>query len=152
MNRPYQIASVIFLVFSAFIAWQALELRYYTSLGPGPGFFPFWLAAFFGLLSAIMLFQSFTKDMGPKPDDFFATRAGYLRIAGILFALVLTVLLFEPLGFRLTMLAFLMGLMYVLGRPNPLVSIPVALAGSFGGYWVFVELLDVPLPVGNFGI
>lgn len=151
MSRAYQVTGVVFLAFSAFIAWEALKLNYYTSLGPGPGFFPFWLATIFGLLSAIMLFQAIRNDLGPLPEGFFATRAGYLRIGGILVVLVLGVILMERLGFRLTMLGFLMSLMYVLGRPNPLVSVPVALLGSFGTYYIFVELLDVPLPIGGFG-
>ena len=152
MNRTYQITSVVFILFSAFVAIESLGLKFYTSLGPGPGFFPFWLAIIFGGLSAIMLYQSIAKDMGPIPEGFFATKAGYLRIGGILVALIASVFLLDPLGFRLSMLVFLFGLMYVLGRPSLLATVPIAIVGSFGTYYVFVELLDVPLPIGMFGI
>ena len=51
MRRPYQIAGTIFLFFAAFIAYESLKLRYYTPLGPGPGFFSFWLGVLLFVLS-----------------------------------------------------------------------------------------------------
>jgi hypothetical protein len=70
----------------------------------------------------------------------------------ILLALIGTVLLLEPLGFRLTTLATYLFLLYTLGRPRPLVAVAVALAASFGVYYVFVTLLKVALPVGRLGL
>jgi len=153
MNRPYQITGAIFLLFSAFIAWEAWNnLLFYTPIGPGAGFFPFWLAVVLGILSLVMIYNATFKREEPMPSDFLPTHAGYLRIGAILMVLVLTILLIVPLGFRLTTLAFLIALMYTLGRPTPLATVPIAIAGSWGTYWVFVELLRIPLPVGNFGI
>ncbi len=152
MKRPYQVTGIVFILFSAFIARESLDLKFYTSLGPGPGFFPFWLSVFLGALAAIMLYQATFKPQEPMPSDFFANAKGYLRAGAILLALVASVLLMEPLGFRPMMLAFYLFLLFALGRQNILVTIAVALAGSWGVYQVFVELLKVPLPIGIFGI
>ena len=39
MRRPYQITATVLLLVAAFIAFESLQLRYYSTLGPGPGFF-----------------------------------------------------------------------------------------------------------------
>ncbi|MHB0871181.1 MAG: tripartite tricarboxylate transporter TctB family protein [Chloroflexota bacterium] len=152
MKRPYQITAIVFILFSAFIAVESLSLKFYTSLGPGPGFFPFWLSVFLGLLAANMLFQATFKPQDPMPADFFVSAKGYLRGGAILLALVATVVFMDEIGFRPMMLLFYLFLLFALGRQNLLVTAAVALAGSWGVYQVFVELLKVPLPIGMFGI
>lgn len=152
MKRPYQITSVVFILFSVFMAQESLGLQYYTLLGPGPGFFPFWLSVSFGLLSGVMLYHAMFKRSDPLPEDFFATRDGYLRMGAIALAVIGVVVLMNPLGFRATALAFLLFLLSALGRQNLIVTVLVALAGSFGTYHVFSAWLQIPLPIGIFGI
>ena len=153
MRRVYQIASIVFLLGSAFIGIHSwLELQFYTRLGPGPGFFPFWLSIVFGILSVLMFYDATFGRSDPMPTDFFPTRIGYLRIGVIISTLIATALLLEPLGFRLTMLLSYLLLLYVLGEQKIIVTALVALAGSFGVFYVFVNLLKIPLPIGTFGI
>jgi putative tricarboxylic transport membrane protein len=154
MKRPYQIMSSLFFLFSVFIVWQSINLRYYTSLGPGPGFFPFWLSSFLAVLSAIMFYQATwgKARREPMPVDFFASRVGYFRIAAIIVATAAVVATMEPLGFRLSILGYLLFLLFALGRVNLIATVLIALAGSFGVYHVFVTWLAVPLPIGMFGI
>jgi putative tricarboxylic transport membrane protein len=66
-------------------------------------------------------------------------------------ALALTALLFEPLGFRLTMFAALAFLLFALGGQGWLTTLLVASAGSFGAFLLFDRWLRVTLPVGIFG-
>jgi putative tricarboxylic transport membrane protein len=127
-------------------------LQFYTRLGPGAGFFPFWLAVVFGILSVLMFRDAVSKPRQALPADFFPSRTGLVRIVGILLGLAVVALVLEPLGFRLTMLLFYLTLLYLLGTRNAIVAMLVALAGSFGVHHVFVHLLKVPLPVGLFGI
>lgn len=152
MSRPYQITAAICLLFAVFVAYESVRLKYYTPMGPGPGFFPLWLSIGFGILAAVMFCQARFGRSDPMPADFFATRMGYLRIAAILGSLVGTVVLFNPLGFRLTSLAFYFFLLTVLGRHGFLTSAVFAVVGSFGVYHVFANVLMIPLPVGIFGI
>lgn len=151
MKRPYQLAGAVFLLIAAYVARESLELRYSTPLGPGPGFFPLWLSVALGLLATAMIYQATFRSNDLRPPDFFATRSGYVRLAVIVGAIAGTVALMVPLGFRLTMLAFYLVLLNVLGRPHVLTVGLVALGGSFGVYYLFVELLRVPLPVGSIG-
>jgi hypothetical protein len=66
-------------------------------------------------------------------------------------ALAGTTALLDPLGFRLTMLAMYLFLLYTFGQRRPVVMTLVSLAGSFGVYHMFVRWLKVPLPIGVLG-
>lgn len=151
MQRVYQITGVVLLVFAAAVVYGALRLRYYTSLGPGPGFFSFWLGLTLGLLAVLMIAQTLTGPRERLPFDFVPDRAGALRIGAVLLSLLAAALLMERLGFCLTMLGVLVFLLRSLGGFGWLATAATALVGSFGVYYVFVKWLLVPLPSGIFG-
>jgi len=141
-------ASVVVLGLAAFLVREALQLRYYTPLGPGPGFFPFWLSILLAGLAVAMFWQATFGAPEARPEGFFADRAGYVRIVAIVAALGGVIGLMDALGFCLVMLGFYAFLLLVLGRQHPVVTGIIALAGSFGVYYVFVHWLGVPLPMG----
>src|SRR5687767_8082779 len=57
MKRGWQAAVVVLLVVFAFFAVESLRLSLRDALGPGPGFFPFWLSVAGGALGAFLLWQ-----------------------------------------------------------------------------------------------
>ncbi len=151
MQRPYQIAGTVLFLFSVFIGYESWTgLKFYTTLGPGPGFFPFWLSALMGLLAAVMLYQATFGQSQPMPDDFYASRVGYLRTLAVCVSIIGVVLLMENLGFRWTMAAFFAFLLVTLGRPNPLDALLVVVAGSIGTFKLFDNVLKVPLPARDY--
>jgi len=152
MQRAYRIVGSLLLFLSLFLTYESLQLTYFTSIGPGPGFFPFWLSLILAGLSVVMIVQTFVGLPEPTPPDFIAKRTGYLRIGAVVLSLALTAPLIDWLGFRLTTLAMYLFLLSTLGRHRPVVIILIALAGSFGAYHAFVHWLNVPLPVGVFGL
>jgi putative tricarboxylic transport membrane protein len=151
MKRPYQITSVVAMLVAVLVARESLRLRYYTLLGPGPGFFPLWLSILLAILAAAMFWQATFGKPEAMPADFYADRSGYLQIGAVVAALVGVILLMEPLGFCLVMLGFYLFLLTVLGRQHWLLTGIIALAGSLGVYLVFVKWLATPLPIGLFG-
>ena len=152
MNRIYQIAAAVFFLGAGSVAAYAwLNLQYYTRLGPGPGFFPFWLAVLTALLSVRMFYVATFKEREPLPADFFPSRTGWLRIAAIVSSLAAAGVAMEPLGFRLTMFVFLAFLLWVLARRGVLLTAAIAVAGSFGVYELFVRGFKIVLPLGPFG-
>ena len=123
------------------------------SLGPGPGFFPFWLSLIGAAISAVMLVQmTLAKADEGLAADFAPERGAAVQALGVLVALTAAAALFEPLGYRLTMLPFIAGLLLVLGARSPIAIALTALAGSFGVFHVFYHWLKVPLPIGEFGL
>lgn len=151
MKRTYCIAGSLFLLLAIWIAYESLQMRYYTPLGPGPGFFSFWLAVLFGGMAVVMIVQAAAGPPEPMPADFFAPRIGYLRIGAVVLALVVTIHALDPLGFSLTMFGVCAFLLYALGWQNIFVGLLVSLACSFGAYHVFDHWLQVPLPRGIIG-
>ncbi len=151
MKRPYQITAIVLLLLSAFFVHEALQMKIYVPLGPGPGFLPLWLGITLAALAMGILYGATFMSVEPMPSGFFPTRAGYHRLAGIMAALIMVVVLMDRIGFRLVMFLFYVFLVFVLGRQKLIVTVLVALVGSFGVYHVFVDWLNVQLPMGMFG-
>ena len=58
MKRPWQIASLIFVFLSLFVLIHSFSYPYKDRLGPGPGFFPFWMSLITGVLSLALFLQT----------------------------------------------------------------------------------------------
>lgn len=147
MRRVHQIAGLAILILGLWVIWQALRLRYYTALGPGPGFFSFWLGVILSGLALGMIGTATWARPEPAPHDFFADRKGYARIGAVLLALLAAILLLKPLGYCLTMTGILGFVMFSGGARWP-TAVLGGLIGGFGTFYAFVHLLHVPLPPG----
>jgi hypothetical protein len=87
----------------------------------------------------------------PLPAGFFPDRAGVVRIACLLGALVAVMLLLDRLGYALTMFLFCGFLLRVLGKQPWWLTAVLTLLGSFGTAFLFRQL-QVLLPRGILGI
>jgi putative tricarboxylic transport membrane protein len=143
MKRGWQAAVAVLLLVFAFFAFESLRLSLRDALGPGPGFFPFWLSVVGGLLAVVLLVQ-----VGRGRADFETDTLKFeLRpVALVLGGLIVATALLEALGFRIAMLALLVYLLLALGVRNWIAIGVFALAGSFGVFHVFTALLKVQLP------
>jgi putative tricarboxylic transport membrane protein len=125
----------------AAMAWIAWGYSLRDSIGPGAGFFPFWLGLLGCAMSLALMVKGWEGGQALLPDG----RA--LGLIGMLVAgLVAAAVLLQPLGFRLTMLAFCVALLLALGVRRPLPIAIFSLACSVGLYHVFFHWLKVPLP------
>jgi putative tricarboxylic transport membrane protein len=143
VKRGWQAAVAVLLLVFAFFGYESLQLSLRDALGPGPGFFPFWLSVAGGVLALILLVQ--------VSRGLFATETDILKfelgpVALVLAGLVGGAACLELLGFRVAMLLMLGYLLLVLGVRNWLAIGVFAAAGSFGVYYVFTDFLKVPLP------
>ena len=150
MKRPYQITASILFALSALITYESLQLKYYTRLGPGPGFFPFYLSLCLAVLALVMFYQATFKKPEARPEDFIESRQGYLRALAICVAWIWVTAMLERLGYRLTMLVFFPFLLLTLGRVKWYMIVLITLLGSIVTFYVFFIQLSVPLPVGPF--
>jgi putative tricarboxylic transport membrane protein len=141
------------LVLCLLAVWQSSLLALSDKLGPGPGFFPFWLALIgtaFSLAQLVGVWRTPVDDSRAEPllPDAYGTR----RIGAIIGAVAVAALVMEVLGFQLTMLAFNAALVVALGERRWLVIAVFAIAGSVGVYQLFTRWLAVLLPAGTLGI
>lgn len=146
MTRVHQGAILLIVAFSLWVMASAMQLTYWTSLGPGPGFFPFWLGVFMATFSGIWFVQLWLKPLEGRAIDFVPNRAGLARIASLILSVAVFGLLVEQVGFSVLMFVFLLFLLVVLGRQNALVTLAVSIIGSFGVYYLFTNYLNVHLP------
>lgn len=149
MRNAYLVIGTGFVVVGLYAAWEALGMTLFTEIGPGSGFFPFSLGVILAGLSMVWLIGIIAQPTEGAGQDFLPQRAGVGRIAAIVVSLFLFALLADTLGFQLTMFVFLLFLLVVLGRQNPLVTLLISIVGSFGIYYVFKNWLDVQLPASS---
>ncbi|MSO77207.1 MAG: tripartite tricarboxylate transporter TctB family protein [Alphaproteobacteria bacterium] len=152
MRRGWRVATIVLFALSIFTIHQSVELSLMDRLGPGPGFFPFWLALLGALLSLILFVEVHrTRPEGPAIP--LMPRGPALgQVSLIVASIAVTAALLEPLGFRLAMLLFNGGLLFAMGERRWWAVALFAVTGSFGVYHVFNNWLDVVLPVGRLGI
>jgi len=134
------------VAFSAFVTWEAWRMEYYTSLGPGPGFFPFWLGVVMGGLSLVWFFQASHLKIGPKAASLLPQGEGMRRLLSVLVALLLSTFVMDYIGFQLSMFFLLVFLLRVHGQQGRWITLIVAVAGSAGIFHLFGSYLDVQLP------
>ena len=153
MKRTWQVTCMAFVALSIFTMVLSFEYPYHDKLGPGPGFFPFWMSLITGILSLALFFQTtWGRSMADVNATLLPGREGARRIIVIMVGLVGCLALLDPLGFRISLLLFLLFLPFGLGMRNWWVILIFALAGSFGIFHIFYYWLKTPLPIGVFGI
>jgi len=153
MARAYQVVSLVFLVLGLFVLYQSALLRFFSRLGPGPGFFGVWLGGLLAVLAVILFVQNTLPRWRPtEPIEVLPPPEVRSRLALTIATLPVTVLLLPLLGFRLTVLGLCLLLLVVVGRQPWWVAAAVGLPSSFGIYYLFTTWLGVVLPVGAIGV
>ncbi len=142
----------------------SLRLGFWTSIGPGPGFFPLWLGVILAGLSSVWWVRSvrdlraaraLPAETGRNDEGRGEDVAGgeepfsWGTVGAILASLLVLASLLDVLGYQLAMLAFLVFHLAVLGRRGWLLTGVLSVAGSFGVFVVFTRLLTVNLPASS---
>lgn len=142
-GHAYRALVLAFLVGGLLVCRTAIGLTYYTPLGPGPGFFPFWAGGLLSLFCLMLLVQSFRAQI---PAFDIPDKGPMLKIVVTIAAIACFGLFIERLGFVLTMFGVLLALLYVHGCRMLPTGLVVALTGSLGVGFAFSRWLGVFLP------
>lgn len=152
MKRGWIVASIAFLALFCMTIWQSVALPLLDELGPGPGFFPLWLAGIGAALSALLIAETAWAPAESPEETLVPDRAATFRVLSVVVMLGVGALLLDWLGWRLTALIVTGTLLPALGARSPIAVALFVLAASFGVFHVFYYWLKVPLPIGTFGI
>ena len=152
MQRIHQVSALIFAVLSGLMMWESWEMEYYTPVGPGGGFFPFWLGVVMGAMSLIWLVQVSRPAGKPEEGKFLPDPKGRNQIVSMTAALVLTAMLMDLLGYQLTMFFFFVFVLLFIGKQPIWMSLLIAVIGSVGVFYVFSKFLDVRLPLSSLSL
>ncbi len=144
--RNDHIAGLVLFCFALAIAWEAHKLPLGSLHEPGPGYMPMALAIVLGLLGLLVTLRG---GQSPLLQSLHWPEIGH---AGkILLACSFAALALERLGYRLTVIILLVFLLGVIERQRPVIVTVVALGFSLGTFFLFADLLKVPLPRGPWG-
>jgi putative tricarboxylic transport membrane protein len=130
-----------------FVMWESRTLPLGTWRNPGPGYVPVLLAALLLILGVLVC------AMGGATASVAGVGWGEAGHALVILGVgAFICLALERLGYRLTMLAALLFLVWLVEKKSLLAAAAFAFALSFGSFYLFDTLLRVPLPRGPLGI
>ena len=144
------IAAACLAAFGIYVVYGGSKLSYVSDVGPGPGFFPFWIGIGFLLLGAYQMVLSYASARR-HADHIVPIWSGSGRAVGGWLGLALAIALFRWIGFALGFVLLTIFLIVVLHRR------PVGLAFAIGAglalafYLLFEIALGVSLPAGPWG-
>ncbi|MBM3598538.1 MAG: hypothetical protein FJX35_10015 [Alphaproteobacteria bacterium] len=140
-----RVAGILLVVGALAIGWATRTLPMGTLGRPGPAFAPLLTAV---LLGGLGLWLALCGG-GPSIGEIDWGEAP--RTFVLLATLGAAALAFEELGFRTVMFGLLAILLIVVERRPLLPALAVALVLSCASFFLFADLLRVPLPRGPFG-
>ncbi len=152
-NRVDQLFAFFLIGLGCYIVWTGFEYGYKRDTTPGPGFFPVIVGTVIVALSVVNLLRSLS---GAESFEDSMELSEILKVAVITLGLLGVVLLTEYLGLTIAV-SLLMLIVGFTANPShergfllrllPLCIIfPLFLKISFGTF------LDIPIPVGIFGL
>lgn len=144
------VQSFLFVV-AVLVALNSVQLGLSVAFGPGPGFFPFFLAIAMGLLVLTWIFQSQrAARSGATEETAMDEAVDYRHVYTVIASLIVLAAVMGFIGYQLAMFLFLYYHLAVRAKRRWYTSLIIAVAGSVGVFHVFSDLLSVPLPYSMF--
>ncbi len=150
MRRCNQVAGGLLLIFSILVIIASRDLVYAVEFSPGAGFFPIWLGISLLILSLILLVRSTLLKFHMTEKNPLPGRQAVLRIIAIMGSLLVSILLFERIGFLITMFLLVAFLLIFLEKYRWYSGILISVLMVSAVYGIFKILLGVALPSGIF--
>ena len=149
-DRSGLVAALCLALFGAYVTYVGSNLAYVSDVGPGPGFFPFWIGAGLLFFACYQAIQSMSAPRQQNQSAQPSWRGSGRALAGWL-AMALSIFLFGWIGFAASFVLLTIFFIVVIeGRSIlPALGIGVALAVIF--HVLFVIILGVSLPAGPWG-
>lgn len=140
--------SAFFLLFSGILFWKALDLNYYGAYGPGPGLLPIWANGILIILSLISLVFCYRKS-DILLSEVLPKGRGLGNVLACIGALVLFMLVVDYTGFVAGSILMLFPLFSRGYKWHWSLGLSVGVTLLL--FWTFGLILQVPLPVNEFG-
>jgi putative tricarboxylic transport membrane protein len=157
-NRTMEIVTaLLFLVVSATVGFGSMQIGAgWRDDGPGPGFFPFYVALLMGFASIINLSAALRSPIAA--DDSFVTRTALGRVLAVLIPSVLYVaaiggvghgsVAIGGLGIYVASFLFITGFMIFIGQEPAWKALLVATLVPLATFMLFERWFKVSLPKG----
>lgn len=137
-----------FLLIGSVLFWESKSMSYYSQYGPGPGMMPLWTSIFLIAFSLVYLLVNSKKDIY-QISEVLPKGKGLVNILVSIGSCILFMIVAPYAGFVIgcTLMLFLL----LIRGYKWYWSLGLALVITIAVYVIFVILLQVPLPVNDFG-
>ena len=144
--RSDQFSGLMLVALALYVGWENRAYPLGTLQEPGPGYLPLLIVIFLGTVGLLIALWGVKSAPLASMKWTEATRAVVILVACAVAAFAL-----ERIGYRITVIAFLVFFLGVVERRRPLPVAAVALGFSLASYYVVGNLLHVPLPRSPWG-
>ena len=144
------IAAACLAAFGVYVIFGAARLSYTSEVGPGPGFFPYWIGIGLVVVAMGLVITSLSSGKSAAPPAAESWLSSVRALAGWL-GLTLTIVLFGWLGFALSFVLLTIFFIAVLDRRPVVLAASVGVAMAIAFHLIFVIALGVTLPAGPWG-
>lgn len=143
-------AALCLAAFGGYITYTGSKLSYVADVGPGPGFFPFWIGAGLLLFSCYQVFQSLSAPRHPR-EAAAPTWSGTSRAITGWLAMAVSIFLFPWTGFAASFVLLIIFFIVVIERRPFFLALAIGVALALIFHLLFVVALGVSLPTGPWG-
>ena len=150
MNKAETVAGGVITAIGVLMLLESLRFAYFLEGVPGPGFLPRWIAAGLVCAGLVLTGKGLRPGMAIQEAIAWPDAAGWKRVALMLGALAVALILLDKLGFMVVTAAFMAVLIFGLGVRSWAMLASIPLVAAIGLYVVFAVWLRVPLPKGIF--
>ena len=148
MNKAETAAGGVFTAIGVLMLLESMKFAYFLDGVPGPGFLPRWVAAGLICVGLYLTAKGIRPGIALQKAIEWPEAGAWRRVAAILGALALALLLLENLGFVIVVTVFMAVVMYSLSVRSWLMLATVPVLTAIGLYVIFAVWLRVPLPRG----
>jgi putative tricarboxylic transport membrane protein len=142
-------SSSFWIIFSILICIESFRLGIGSFHAPGTGFFPFLAGMVFGILSLILFILTFIRK---SKREGISEKIRLKNIILVLASLFVYAIILEKLGFVVSTLFFISGLLMIIERKKWYIATIIAIISTLACYIVFQVWLQSNLPKGIFGL
>lgn len=144
--RNDQLSGLVLMALGAFVGWENRSYPMGTLQEPGPGYTPFLVAVFLGVIGLLIALQG--RSSPPVAESKWPEAK---RAIIILAACSVATYALESVGYRITIAALLVFFLGVLERRHPAAVVAVGIGFSVISFYLIGDVLHVPLPRGPWG-
>ena len=148
MNKAETVAGGVFTAIGVLMLLESLKFAYFLDGVPGPGFLPRWVAAGLVCVGLFLTAKGIRPGIALQKAIAWPDAGVWRRVAVMLGALALALLLLDTLGFVIVVTVFMAVVMFSLGVRSWRMLAAAPVLTAIGLYVIFAVWLRVPLPRG----
>lgn len=150
MRRAETLIALGLTVGAVLLLREALRLSIsWTGVGPGAGFFPFWLALGVTICAGIILVQSLRAPVGADGGRPFIPAGAWKPLLIVFLPMAAVVALIDYLGIYLGGAIYLAGYTWLVGRHRWFTVLLVSVLVPLSLFFLFERWFLLPLPKGS---